>query len=128
MSSHHTIEAAITASLLAVTTITDSHEAQIFAFCGVGAFLCGFVGAAIAPTKSTRGLAMRWAVNFAFALTLAPALTVYVLSKLPELPLHTTACASGGIVGVFGVSMGIPIFRKIVKKKADEFDDNGNGK
>jgi len=105
-------DVAITAGLFVAAAIAPDQHTQIAAFCGVGAALGGYVGAAQFPADSTKKLASRWGINFALALFVAPTVTAWLAPKIGDLPIHYVAALTGGAIGIAGVSLltiGLPV-------------------
>jgi len=112
------IDVAITAGLFVAAAIAPDQQTQVAAFCGIGAALGGYVGAAQFPADSTKKIATRWGVNFALALFVAPIVTAWLAPQIGDLPIHYVAVVTGGAIGIAGVSLltiGLPILFSKVK-------------
>jgi len=105
----HKIEAAL-AALFIATTLTTKQEYVIWAWCGVGGILSGYVGSVLFPMRSIE-FRRRWIVNFALAIIVAPFLTWYALPKFPNIPLPFLAMLVSGICGACGVLI-LPLILK----------------
>lgn len=99
------LDVAITAGLFVAAAIAPDQQTQIAAFCGVGAALGGYVGAAQFPADSTKKLASRWGINFSLALFVAPVVTAWLAPQIGDLPIHYVATLTGGVIGIAGVSL-----------------------
>jgi|GEM_PF-3776703 len=92
---------------------------------GFGAVVGVFLAIASTQVSLWQVLAMRWAVNFCFALGAGPFLALYVQEKFaPQIPYPgpIICLASGAAAGMFGVMMlqiGMPFFRKYCERKMD---------
>lgn len=99
------VDVAITGALFVAAAIAPDQQTQIAAFCGIGAALGGYVGAAQFPADSTKKLASRWGINFALALFVAPVVTAWIAPRIGDLPIHYVAVVTGGAIGIAGVSI-----------------------
>ena len=114
------LDVAITAGLFVAAAIAPDQQTQIAAFCGVGAALGGYVGAAQFPADSTKKLASRWGINFALALFVAPTVTAWLAPQIGDLPIHYVAALTGGAIGIVGVAF-LTIALPIAASKGKEF-------
>lgn len=100
------LDVAITGALFVAAAIAPDQQTQIAAFCGIGAALGGYVGAAQFPAAdTTKKLASRWGINFSLALFVAPVVTAWLAPQIGDLPIHYVAVLTGGAIGIAGVSL-----------------------
>jgi len=135
MSKHIEIEAIGSTILLGIAAVTPNETVQIFALCGLGGALGGFVGAAQFPTSNSKKLAVRWLVNFALALFVAPAIATWLSPSLPHIPIHMLCVLVGGTIAVSGVGilnialpMAFNFLTKWIAKNAPNPDHAGADK
>lgn len=100
----HNIEALLTVPLFVIAAISPSDEVRMVCFCGVGAVLGGFVGAAQFPTSGKK-TASRWAINMSLALFLGPLATAWLQPKFVDVPVYMLALATAGTIGMLGVGV-----------------------
>lgn len=92
---------------------------------GFGAVVGVFLAIASTQVCLWQVLAIRWAVNFCFALGAGPFLALYVQDKFaPQLPypgpiICLAAGAAAGMFGVILLQIGMPFIRKWLEKKID---------
>jgi len=113
------VDVAITAVLFVAAAIAPDQQTQVAAFCGIGAALGGYVGAAQFPADSTKKIATRWGVNFALALFVAPVVTAWLAPQIGDLPIHYVAALTGGAIGIAGVSLLTIALPRILSKAKD---------
>lgn len=106
----HKIEAALSALFIS-TVLTTRQEYVIWAWCGVGGIISGYVGSVLFPMRSIE-FRTRWIVNFAIAIIVAPFLTWYLLPKFPTTPLPFLSMFVSGTCGACGVLILPLILRK----------------
>ena len=106
----HKIEAALSALLIS-TVLTTRQEYVIWAWCGVGGIISGYVGSVLFPMRSIE-FRRRWIVNFALAIIAAPFLTWWLLPKFPATPLPFLSMIVSGTCGACGVLILPLILRK----------------
>jgi len=97
----HKIDGALTLLLLA-STLTGRQEMVIWAWCGFGGVLSGYMGALWWPVK---GLKFRdeWIVNVIISVVVAPFATWYLMDKFPDCPLPFLSMIVSGALGALGV-------------------------
>lgn len=124
------VDVAVTAVLFVAAAIAPDQQTQIAAFCGVGAALGGYVGAAQFPAAdTTKKLASRWGINFALALFVAPLVTAWIAPQIGDLPIHYVAVVTGGAIGIAGVSLltiALPALISKVKTILNISDSRGS--
>jgi hypothetical protein len=113
MSGH--VEAVATVGLLAIAAITPDYEIQLACMCGIGGALGGFIGAAQFPADTKKSLMLRWFINFALAIFSGPAITAWLVPKLPEIPVSYLAILAGGLIAMVGVGALIILYPRLQK-------------
>ena len=109
--------------------MTSNDEWRIIGASALGGGFGAVVGVFLAVASSTiclwQVLALRWAVNFCFALIFGPLIAIYLQEQMaPHLdyPGPILSIASGGAAGVLGVillQVFMPFIRKWLERKIE---------